>query len=69
MICCTDSKHGGNKNSIPWVIFVYLLNVKRADDIYDSLINAFYDSIGMLVPSCDRTAFKSVFFTTYLGEF
>ena len=60
MICHTDSKHGGDENARPWVIFVDLLNVECVDDVYDSLMNYFYDRIRMWVPVCNRISLKSV---------
>ena len=68
MLCRIDSKHIGGDNAIPWVFFVDIINVKRADDISNILINVFYDSIGLWVPSCDSTALDSIVFATHPGE-
>ena len=61
-----DSKYGGGNNARPWVIIVDHLEIECADDISDILMNIFYDSIGLWVPSCDRTALKSTVFALNL---
>ena len=69
MICRIESKHGGGNNARPWVVFVNLLNVKRADEISYILVNAFYGCSRPWVTSCVRTALKSVLFAKNIGKF